>query len=190
MQGSGKAWLRVESDHQVLAAHSLALGWLETPLLALHLVSLSFFQKDNICCLATQLLILGTKQVWVGVWLFSSLGTMHWVTVLRLVSWSPENRKGQKMHLSLYQGSPKAWKALEAAPASWGWKDTGLVFNKGDVTMALWAGAGDLGALDIQRSRLWLCFMVIKFFVPLGSHRSLGWEGQEWWPWWRGWWRR
>ena len=98
---------------------------------------------------------------------------MRWVTVLQLVSWSPENRKGQEMHLSLDQGSPsEVLGGVEAAPASWGWKDTGLVSNKGDVTMALWAGAGDLSALDVQRSRLWLCFMVMlygcKVLCPTG----------------------
>ena len=38
--------------------------------------------------------------------------------------------------------------------------------------MALWAGAGDLGARDIQRSGLWLCFMVMlygyKVLCPTG----------------------
>ena len=38
--------------------------------------------------------------------------------------------------------------------------------------MAFWAGAGDLSALDVQRSRLWLCFMVMlygcKVLCPTG----------------------
>lgn len=181
MQRSGRVWLGEEWDHQGLAAYSLALGWLETPLLALHLVSLS---RTIYAALQPKCRFLAQSRC---VWVFGSFlpwEQCSWVTVLWLVSWSPENRKGQKMHLSQYQGSPKDWKGWSLLHHPVEARVWALFPMKGMLLQPHGQGLGPLVSLTFRG-----CFMVIKFFVPLGPNRSFGWGGQEWWQWWRGRWR-
>lgn len=116
MQRSGRVWLGEEWDHQGLAAYSLALGWLETPLLALHLVSLS---RTTYAALQPECRFLAQSRC---VWVFGSFlpwEQCSWVTVLWLVSWSPENRKGQKMHLSQYQGHQRTGRGEACSTILW-----------------------------------------------------------------------